>query len=42
MSRLDVDRLSIRARSDIGLKIEIRRVFEQTSAFMAFAGSGGN
>ncbi len=26
--RLDVDRLSIRARSDIGLKIEIRRVFE--------------
>ncbi len=27
--RLDVDRLSIRASSDIGLKIEIRRVFEQ-------------
>jgi len=27
--RLDVDRLSIRARSDISLKIEIRRVFEQ-------------
>lgn len=27
--RLDVDRLSIRARSDIALKIEIRRVFEQ-------------
>lgn len=27
--RLDVDRLSIRARSDIGLKFEIRRVFEQ-------------
>lgn len=27
--RGDVDRLSIRARSDIGLKIEIRRVFEQ-------------
>lgn len=27
--RLDVDRLSICARSDIGLKIEIRRVFEQ-------------
>ena len=27
--RLDVDRLSIRARSDIGLKIEIRRVFNQ-------------
>jgi hypothetical protein len=27
--RLDMDRLSIRARSDIGLKIEIRRVFEQ-------------
>ena len=27
--RLDVDRLSIRARSDIGLKIEIRRVFEE-------------
>ncbi|SES47422.1 HTH-like domain-containing protein [Rhizobium sp. NFR03] len=27
--RLDVDRLSVRARSDIGLKIEIRRVFEQ-------------
>jgi hypothetical protein len=27
--RLDVDRLSSRARSDIGLKIEIRRVFEQ-------------
>jgi transposase InsO family protein len=27
--RLDVDRLSVRARSDIGMKIEIRRVFEQ-------------
>ncbi len=27
--RLDVDRLSIRARSDISLKIEIRRVFEK-------------
>ena len=27
--RLDVDRMSIRARSDISLKIEIRRVFEQ-------------
>jgi putative transposase len=27
--RLDVDRLSVRARIDIGLKIEIRRVFEQ-------------
>lgn len=27
--RRDVDRLSIRARSDISLKIEIRRVFEQ-------------
>ena len=27
--RLDVDRLSIRARSDIGLKIEIRRVFNE-------------
>ncbi len=27
--RLDVDRLSIRARSDISLKIEIRRVFQQ-------------
>jgi putative transposase len=27
--RLDVDRLSFRARSDISLKIEIRRVFEQ-------------
>lgn len=27
--RLDVDSLSIRARSDISLKIEIRRVFEQ-------------
>lgn len=27
--RLDVDRLSIRARNDIDLKIEIRRVFEQ-------------
>jgi hypothetical protein len=26
--RLDVDRLSIRARSDVALKIEIRRVFE--------------
>ncbi|MBP2444295.1 transposase InsO family protein [Rhizobium leguminosarum] len=26
--RLDVDRLSVRARSDIALKIEIRRVFE--------------
>ncbi|WP_425467585.1 IS3 family transposase [Rhizobium glycinendophyticum] len=27
--RLDVDRLSIRARSDIALKIEIRRVFDE-------------
>ena len=27
--RLDVDRMSIRARSDISLKIETRRVFEQ-------------
>ena len=27
---LDVDRLSIRARSDIALKIEIRRVFDET------------
>ncbi len=27
--RLDVGRLSVRARSDISLKIEIRRVFEQ-------------
>jgi putative transposase len=27
--RLDVDRLSIRAKSDISLRIEIRRVFEQ-------------
>jgi putative transposase len=27
--RLDVDRLSIRARSDISLKIEIRRVFNE-------------
>ncbi|MGZ2409215.1 hypothetical protein ACVIKO_006536 [Rhizobium ruizarguesonis] len=27
--RVDVDRLSIRARRDISLKIEIRRVFEQ-------------
>lgn len=27
--RLDVDRLSVRARSDISLKIEIRRAFEQ-------------
>ena len=28
VKRLDVDRLSVRARSDIALKIEIRRVFE--------------
>lgn len=27
--RLDVDRQSIRARSDLSLKIEMRRVFEQ-------------
>ncbi len=27
--RLDVDRLSVRARSDISLKIEIRRVFNE-------------
>ena len=27
--RLDVDRLSMRAHSDIGLKIEIRRVFNE-------------
>jgi hypothetical protein len=31
--RLDVDRLSIRARSDIGLKIEIRRVFNENFKF---------
>ncbi|MBY3391024.1 DDE-type integrase/transposase/recombinase [Rhizobium laguerreae] len=29
VKRLDVTRLSVRARSDISLKIEIRRVFEQ-------------
>lgn len=27
--RLDIDRLSTRARRDIALKIEIRRVFEE-------------
>ena len=27
--RLDVDRLSIRAKSDISLRIELRRVFEK-------------
>ncbi|MBB3948619.1 hypothetical protein GGQ73_004609 [Rhizobium skierniewicense] len=27
--RMDVDRLSVRARSDIGLKIEMRRVFNE-------------
>jgi hypothetical protein len=27
--RLDVDRLSVRARNDIGMKIEIRRVFNE-------------
>lgn len=27
--RLDVDHLSVRARSDIGMKIEIRRVFNE-------------
>ncbi|KXG87251.1 hypothetical protein ATO67_19760 [Agrobacterium bohemicum] len=26
---LDVDRLSVRARADIGMKIEIRRVFHE-------------
>lgn len=40
--RLDVDRLSIRARSDIDLKTAIRRVSNRTSAFMAHARSGGN
>ena len=40
--RLDVDRLSVRARSDISLKVEIRRVFEQNFASMAFVRSGGN
>ncbi|SEM24170.1 hypothetical protein SAMN04487976_12428 [Xaviernesmea oryzae] len=27
--RLDMDSLSVRARSDIGMKIEIRRVFNE-------------
>lgn len=40
--RLDVDRLSIRARSDIGLKLEIRRCSMRTSKSMACARSGGN
>jgi putative transposase len=38
--RLDVDRLSIRARSDIGLKIEIRRIFEQN--FRVYRAGSGN
>ncbi len=33
--RLDVDRLSVRARGDIALKIEIRRVFEANLASTA-------
>ncbi|OYR32926.1 HTH-like domain protein [Brucella lupini] len=28
-TRLDINRLSVRTRNDISLKIEIRRVFEQ-------------
>ncbi len=35
---LDLDRLSLRARSDIGLKIEIRRVFNENSMSMACEG----
>jgi putative transposase len=40
--RLDVDRLSIRARSDIGPKIEIRLVFEQNFRASGSARFGGN
>lgn len=40
--REDVDRLSVRARSDIALKIEIRVSSRRTSASMACARSGGN
>ena len=40
--RLDADRLSVRARSDIGLKIEIRRVFNENFRSMACARSGGS
>lgn len=40
--REDVDRLSVRARRDIALKIEIRRVFEENFRSMACARSGGN
>ena len=39
--RLDVDRLSTRARSDVSLKIEIRRS-SRTFESMAFARSGGS
>ncbi|MDH6298804.1 hypothetical protein M2315_005296 [Agrobacterium fabrum] len=35
---LDLDRLSLRARSDIGLKIEIHRVFNGNSRSMACDG----
>ncbi len=40
--RLDVDRLSSRARSDMGLKIEIRLSSNRTSESMEFVRSGDN
>ena len=40
--RLDVDRLSVRARSDIALKIEIRRVFNENFQVYGVRKSGGS
>lgn len=40
--RVDVDRLLSRARRDIALQIEIRRVFEENFRCMVCARSGGN
>jgi len=39
---LDFGRLSVRARSDIALKIEIRRVFEANFRVYGGARPGGN
>jgi putative transposase len=40
--RLDVDRLSVRARSDIDLKIEIRRVFNENFQVYGVRKVGGS
>jgi len=40
--RLDVDRLSVRARSDMAMKIEVRRVFDENFRVYGVRKSGGN